>query len=71
MAQLFVVDDAAQNAGLEPLPLSRIALGQIGGDAEAEHPVSEELQLLIVLVPEGQATLGPLGQYGDFARLLP
>jgi len=53
LSELFVVYNATENPRQKPFALPRIPFGQIGGHAETEDSVAEELELLVVVFTEG------------------
>ena len=49
LSELFVVDNTTENPRQESFALPRIPFGQIGGHAETEDSIAEELKLLVVV----------------------
>ena len=64
--QLLVIDNTTQNPRQKSLALPRIPFRQIGCHTEAEDPVAQELQFLVIVFPQRQTILRSLRQNSDF-----
>jgi hypothetical protein len=65
LPQLLIVDNPTQNPSQESLSLARITLRQIRRHTQAQNPIPQELQLLIVILPKRQTVSRSFGQNGD------